>query len=106
MRRLPYLAALLILLLAGGYWLSQSDGGILWRMGLNPAKLTASRVQGKDGYMMDYPLRCVGRQRHSNEAVRGSGEVMSANEITSADGGWRALLTFVAQGSAAAEFLR
>jgi len=54
MRRLPYLVALLILLLAGGYWLTQSDGGILWRMGLNPAKLTARRVQGKDGYMMVY----------------------------------------------------
>ena len=54
MRRLPYLVAFLILLLGGGYWLTQSDHGILWRMGLNPAKLTARRVQGKDGYMMVY----------------------------------------------------
>ena len=54
MRRLPYLVAFLILLLAGGYWLTQSDHGILWRMGLNPDKLTAHRVQGKDGYMMVY----------------------------------------------------
>jgi hypothetical protein len=54
MRRLPYLVAFLILLLGGGYWLTQSDRGILWRMGLNPAKLTARRVQGKDGYMMVY----------------------------------------------------
>ena len=37
-----------------GYWLTQSDRGILWRMGLNPAKLTPRRVQGKDGYMMVY----------------------------------------------------
>jgi hypothetical protein len=29
-----------------------------------------------------------------------------ANEITTADGGWRVLFAFVAQGPAAAEFLR
>ena len=54
MRRLPYLVAFLILLVAGGYWLTQSDRGVLWRMGLNPAKMTVRRVQGKDGYMMVY----------------------------------------------------
>ena len=54
MKRLPYLVAFLILLLPGGCWVTQSDRGILWRMGLNPAKLTVRRVQGKDGYMMVY----------------------------------------------------
>jgi hypothetical protein len=54
MKRLPYLVAFLILLFACGYWVTQSDRGILWRMGLNPAELTVRRVQGKDGYMMVY----------------------------------------------------
>ena len=31
---------------------------------------------------------------------------MKANEVTSADGGWRVLFAFVAQWPAAAEFLR
>ena len=43
-----------ILLLAGGWWLHQSDRWILWRMRLDPAKMTVRRVQGKDGYMMVY----------------------------------------------------
>jgi hypothetical protein len=31
---------------------------------------------------------------------------MMANQVTSADGGWRVLFAFVGQWSAAAEFLR
>jgi hypothetical protein len=54
MRWLPYVVVFLILLLGGGYWLTQTDYGILWCMRLNPAKLTVRRVQGKDGYMMVY----------------------------------------------------
>jgi hypothetical protein len=43
-----------VLLMAVGWRLHQSDHWILWRMGLNPAKLTVHRVQGKDGYVMVY----------------------------------------------------
>jgi hypothetical protein len=49
-----YLITLVPLLLAGVYLLGHSDHCILWGMGLNPAKLTESRVRGKDGYMMVY----------------------------------------------------
>jgi hypothetical protein len=54
MARIFYLIAVLVLLLAGGWWLHQSDRWILWRMGLDQTKLTERRVQGKDGYMMVY----------------------------------------------------
>jgi hypothetical protein len=54
MKRIIYLIVFLVLLLAGGWWLRQSDHWILWRMGLDPAKLTVRRVQGVDGYMMIY----------------------------------------------------
>ena len=54
MVRIFYLIAVLVLLLAGGWWLHQSDRWILWRMGLDRTKLTERRVQGKDGYMMVY----------------------------------------------------
>jgi len=54
MARIFYFIALLTLLLAGGWWLHQSDRWILWRMGLDRTKLTVRRVQGKDGYMMVY----------------------------------------------------
>jgi hypothetical protein len=60
MRRILYLIIFTILLIAGGWWLHQSDKWILWSMGLNPVKLTVYRVQGKDGYEMVY----------SNETVR------------------------------------
>jgi hypothetical protein len=33
-------------------------------------------------------------------------EILAANQITAADGGWRVLLAFVAQWPATAEFLR
>ena len=54
MTRIRYWVVFLGLLLAGGLWLRQSDRWILWRMGLDRAKLTERRVQGKDGYMMVY----------------------------------------------------
>jgi hypothetical protein len=53
-RRIFYWVVCLLLLFIGGWWLRHSDRAILWSMGLNPAKLTAHRVQGKDGYMMVY----------------------------------------------------
>ena len=54
MRRIIYLLILMVLVVVAGLWLWRSDRGILWRAGLNPAKLTAYRVDGRDGYMMVY----------------------------------------------------